>query len=206
MILRFFKYGLTSYISTIDKVVIILFLSLFVFCSCEKDDDLMDTDLRFDLRFVPTDVIVKTKGYYTIDKVFDFINSFDHEVESIKHSAYTSTLPSDSLNYVLNYLNAKTYTHDGELWYVTGYLHYETQVITIFPKLFDIKNLDNQADWLQSMDFLKLREQTDKEVSGNTIYFHVPEGQEKEWVEKFEKYDFVEWAELNYIVELNPWP
>jgi len=204
MILRIFKYGLTSYISTIGKVVIILFLSLFV--SCEKDDDLMDTDLRFDLRFVPTDVIVKTKGYYTIDKVFDFINSFNHEVERIRCSAYTSTLPSDSLNYVLNYLNAKTYTHDGELWYVTGYLHYETQVITIFPKLFDIKNLDNQTDWLQSMDFLKLREQTDKEVSGNTICFHVPEGQENEWVEKFEKYDFVEWAELNYIVQLNPWP
>lgn len=188
------------------KLFWILNISLFALISCEKDDDIGDNEVKFDLRFVPTDVIVKTKGYYTIDKVFEFINLFNHEVESIRCSAYTSTLPSDSLNYVLNYLNTKTYTHDGERWYVTGYLHYATQVITIFPKLFDIKNLDNQADWLQSMDFLNLREQTDKEVSGNTIYFHVPEGQEKEWVRKFEKYHFVEWVELNYTVDLNPWP
>jgi hypothetical protein len=39
----------------------------------------------------------------------------------------------------------------------------------------------------------------------NSFYFHVPEGHEKEWVAKFEKFDFVEWAELNYIIEINPW-
>ena len=37
-------------------------------------------------------------------------------------------------------------------------------------------------------------------------FFHVPEGHEKKWEKKFEEYDFVEWAELNYIIEINPWP
>lgn len=186
------------------KIWIFYLLILSVFFSCEKNinDDIENQDVKF----VPTDVLVRTKGYFTIDKVFDFINSFDHDVESIKYGIYNSSLPSDSLQYVLDYLNAKPYTHDGDLWYVTGYLHYQTQQITIFPKLFQIKNKEYQADWLQSMQILQLTEKTDGECSGNTIYFHVPEGEEKEWVKKFEEYDFVEGAELNYIIQLNPWP
>ena len=53
---------------------------------------------------------------------------------------------------------------------------------------------------------LKLTEQTDNVSSGNIIYFHVPDGKEKEWVRKFKEYSFVEWAELNSIPEINPFP
>jgi hypothetical protein len=168
----------------------ITFLSL-VFISCEKEP------------IVPTDVFVKIKGYYTIDKVFDFINSFDHDVEYIYSQVYNSDLSSDSLQYVLDYLNAKPYTNDGAQWFVTGYLHYQTKRITIFPRLFHIKNVDYQTDWLASMKFLKLIEQTDGETSGCIIFFHVPEGEEKTWARKFERYDFVEWVNLNYIHEIN---
>jgi hypothetical protein len=184
-----------------------IFILIFLF-SCKKDSDsdekLIDKDVNE--KFVPTDVIVKTKGYFTIDKVFNFINSFDHDVEYITNAGYTSSLPSDSLQYVLAYLNAKKYTNDGNRWFVTGYLHYQTKQITIFPKLFNIKNKVYQADWLKSIITLKLKEQTDKDISGYTIFFHVPKGTEKEWVKKFKTYNFIQWAELNYILELNPWP
>jgi hypothetical protein len=179
----------------------LLITCLVLLNSCEK----VETDYSNE-KIVPTDVLVKTKGYYTIDKIFNFINSFDHDVEYIDDGIYTSGLPSDSLLYVLDYLNAKSYTHDGNAWLVTGYLHYQTQVITIFPKLFNIKNKENQLDWMQSMKTLKLTEQTDNVSSGNIIYFHVPEGKEKEWVRKFKEYSFVEWAELNSIEEINPFP
>jgi hypothetical protein len=179
----------------------LLFIIFLGFSSCEKYR--YEERTNSEEKFVPTDVLVKTKGYYTIDKVFEFINLFDHDVESIKYGFYTSSLPLDSLQYILDYLNAKPYTHDGVRWHVTGYT---TDVITIFPKLFKMKNKEYQADWLQSMEILKLAEKTNMEGSGNIIFFHVPVGKEKDWVEKFKKYDFVEWAELNYIVELNPWP
>jgi hypothetical protein len=167
---------------------------------------MIDDTNNSDKKFVPTDVLVKINGSYTIDKVFEFINTFDHEVENIHSQVYNSDLPSDSLQYVLDYLNAKPYTNDGNAWFVNGYLHYQTQQITIFPRLFLIKNKEYQSDWLESMDFLKLKEQTDSETSGCIIFFHVPEGKEKEWENNFEEYDFVEWAELNYIIEINPWP
>jgi len=158
-----------------------------------------------ELKFAPTDVLVKTKGDFTVDKVFEFINEFDHDVEYVNYGIYNSSLPSDSLQYVLDYLNAKPYTHSG-VWFVTGYLHYQTQRITVFPKLFQVKDKANQEDWLQTMEELKLTEKTDEEVSGYLIYFHVPEGKEKEWETKFEKYDFVVWAELNHIVTINTNP
>lgn len=181
--------------------MIILFISIF---GCEKDTD-NDFD-NSDEKYVSTDVLVKIKGYYTIDKVFNFINSFDHEVENIKYGFYNSSLHPDSLQYVLDYLNAKPYTHEGDMWYVSGYLHYQTNQITIFPKLFQIKNKEYQSDWVQSMQILQLTEKTDEEVSGNIIFFHVPAGEEKVWVDKFKTYDFVEWAELNNYVDINPWP
>lgn len=195
-------YDKLSKFNQMRKVSWIWSVSIFVLFSCNKVGELDQNDEEF----VPTDVLVKTNASYTIDKVFDFINSFDHDVEYIKRGKYTSSLPSDSLTYVLNYLNAKSYTNDGNTWFVTGYLHYQTQIITIFPRLFDINNIENQTDWLQSMEILQLSEQLDRETSGYVIYFHVPIGTEKEWVEIFETYDFVKWVELNYIAEFVTWP
>lgn len=186
------------------KIFWIIPLLILVLLSCEKDSN-GDFEKQ-ESEFVSTDVLVKTIAEYSIDKVFDFINSFDHEVENIKYGFYISSLPPDSLQYVLDYLNAKPYTHDGDMLYVTGYLHYQTNQITIFPKLFQIKNKEYQNDWLQSMQILQLTEKTDEEVSGNIIFFHVPAGQEKKWVDKFKTYDFVEWAELNHYIDINPWP
>ena len=179
------------------KIVLSLVLLIFISCDKEEDEHLKE-------QFVPTDVLVKIKGYYNIDKVFDFINSFEHEVENIHSQVYNSDLPSDSLQYVLDYLNVKPYTNDGNKWFVNGYLHYQTQEITIFPRFFEIKNIQYQKDWLEAMEILKLKEQTEGETSGCIIFFHVPEGKEKEWEKKFEQYEFVEWAELNYLAEIVP--
>ena len=179
--------------------IIMLIIGGLSLGSCKEKD----SDVNPEVRFAPTDVIVKTKNTYTIDKVFDFINSYDHDVELIYNSFYTSSLRPDSLQYVLDYLNKKSYTHENKNWPVSGYLHYQTQVITIFPRLIHMKDRNNQADWLQSMKILKLKEVTDsKEVGGSIIYFHVPVNEEKEWAEKFKKLDFVEWSELNYYVDI----
>lgn len=186
------------------KTFWIMPLLILVLFSCKKNSN--DDIEKQEREFVPTDVLVKTAAGHSIDKVFDFINSLDHEVENIKCGYYNSSLSPDSLQYVLNYLNAKPYTNDGNMWYVSGYLHYQTNQITVFPKLFQIKNKEHQSDWLQSMEILQLTENSDNDVSGNIIFFHVPAGQEKEWVNKFKTYDFVEWAELNHYVDINPWP
>ena len=145
-------------------------------------------------KYVPTDVLVKIKSEYSIDKAFDFINSFSLSVENIHSLTYTSDLPKDSLQYILDFVNGKPYAS------ATGYVSTTGDTITIFPKLINIKNKSYQNDWLETVTTLKLHKK-----SGCIIYFHVPAGQEPEWKEKFEQYECVEWAELNYLLEISLW-
>ncbi len=184
------------------KLVLVVF-SLILF-GCEKEKE--DSFVKPKEKFVPTDVLVGIKRGYKIEKVFDFINRFDHKVENIHNLTYTSTLPADSLQYVLDYFNAKPHINNGNTKSLYGYLHYKTKVITIFPRLFNMKNIAYQNDWLESVKILKLKKDTSNKSTGYTIYFHVPRGKEKEWEKKFKEYECVEWAELNYYREINPHP
>ncbi len=170
-------------------------LLIFLFVACEKDT-LNDES---DLKFVPGDVFVKTKKNYSIDRVFSFINSYGHEVETIYNVNCVSDLPADSLKYVLNYLGTKPYiTH--ETWETIGSINKITKQITVYPKLLDMENITYQRDWLQTSQLLDLQE----ENNGYLILFHVPEGKELEWIDEFKSSNYVEWSEPNWIYELTP--
>lgn len=177
----------------IGRNIVIMLLFTFVFLGCRKEEEDIVAD-----KYAPTDVILKLKDDYPIDKAFDFINSFNHDVEHMSSQMYVSDLPSDSLQYVVNYLNLKSYTSEKNGWAVNGRL--EAGKIIVFARLYRMKNIAFQKDWLESIKLLKLKEVTDRKDIGTVIYFHVPAGKEKFWVNEFKKYEFVEWAELNYIV------
>ncbi|TRW24280.1 hypothetical protein FMM05_10630 [Flavobacterium zepuense] len=171
------------------KFCFALFLSLILF-SCQDDDI---TDQR---EFEPTTVIVKTNGNVTTQQVFELINSYDHTVSSVDNEVYTSLLAPENLDYVKGYFTDKPYVDAN--WPVNGYLHYQTNVITIFPRLINIKDPANQAGFLQATQTLQLQ-QTGK---GFIITFHVPAGKENEWANLFRTHNNVEWAELNYISQV----
>lgn len=174
-----------------QKLFFVLTLTLFALSSCKKDPEI---ERR---AYVPSDVIAGMKDHIKIQDVFQFINSMDHEVEYITSKVYTSSLPSDSLDYVIDYLNSKPYTNIPN-WEASGYLHYQTKAITVFPRLYGMKNIAYQTDWLNTMAELQLQENS----NGHTVFFHVPVGKEKQWVKTFKELDFVEWAELNHIRQI----
>lgn len=182
------------------KKLIYLLSLLWLLASCSSGD--LETDTR---EFVPGEVSVGFKSGTEINDLFNFINLFDHQVDNINSLTFTSNLPSDDLQYVLDFLNEKTYTNDGVNWFVNGYLHYQTNEITIFPRLFGMENIEYQNDWLNSMNELELNKKHNVELNGGIIRFHVPVGKELEWKDQFENYNIVDWAELNYIadIELN---
>lgn len=180
---------------------ILLPLLALLVISCQNDDIEGGIETR---EFVPTDVLVGIKSGVGITQIFNFINEFDHDVENLNSIAFTSDLPSSNLQYVLDYLNDKPYTNNGDDWFVTGYLHYQTNQITVFPRLFEINNTEYQEDWLSTMILLKLKIKYDAGISGGIIHFNVPEGEELEWESTFKSYDIVDWAELNYIGGAQP--
>ena len=192
--------------SVSKTVIITLVLFIFLSISCEKDK-ILEIDYPND-KIIPTLVCVKIKDNYTIDKVFGFINSFDYDVERITNRIYKSSLPPDSLNYIIDYITNKSYTNDGGNKWFLAYVGYKTKIINILPKLYNMRNIDNQSDWLQTMSTLKLSEVTGNKMGTSIITFHVPEGHERECAEKFEEYNFVQWARFYYknVQIINPYP
>jgi hypothetical protein len=162
-------------------------------------DVFMDDTLRFagiHEDFEPTTILMKTSSY-TMEEIFNFLNSFGFPVEEIS-GTFVSAMSPDNLQYILDRLNEKDYTHRNDSWLVTGYVHYQTQQITIFPHLRNMHLAENQADWLQAMQDYQLSER-----GGYVIILHVPENTEKEWVERFNEDEFIQWAELNNVVHIS---
>lgn len=185
-----------SYIAVMKKAVLLLMI-IGILSSCSKND--IEAETR---EFVPGEVTVGIKSGTGIHTLFHFINQFGLETHNVHSLIFTSELPSDSLQYVLDVLNDKIYTNDGTRWFVTGYLHYQTQEITIFPRLFGIDNVDFQRDWLQAMHELKLNERHHTELNSGVIHFRVPTGKEIKWRNLFLSSDIVDWSELNYIADI----
>ena len=179
------------------KKLILLISFIGILSSCTNNDSENDTR-----EFVAGEVFVGIKSGTDINDLFEFINLFNHQVDNVNSLTFTSNLESDNLQYVLDILNDKTYTNDGINWFVTGYLHSQTNQITIFPRLFGMENIDYQTDWLNSMNELKLNEKHNSELNSGIIRFYVPLGQEIEWRNQFESYNIVDWADLNYIAHI----
>lgn len=168
---------------------------LFSICGCQDNNIDMDT-----VEFVPSEVIVGIKKSATMEEIFQFINQFDHQVVNFSRTFFTSNLPLDSLDYLSNSLDEKTYTNNG-LSFPSVWVR-DSQIV-VFTTLYQMDNLNYQSDWLNTMEVLKLRANipySDSTVKSNaSILFRVPEGQEVEWVNQFVMFNIVAWAELNYI-------
>ena len=144
---------------------------------------------------------VKIKRGVAIDRVFDLINSVDFDVDEIMYGVYVSSRPSsdDELQRILDALNAKPYTNDGDVWWTIGYLHYQTGEITIFPHLMNMNNRNYQADWLSTMSEYSLTEILDSGV-GYVLDVIIPEDRtvhESHWKNIFNGFDIVELTDLS---------
>jgi len=129
----------------------------------------------------------------TIRDVFEFINLFDHKVLNIHKlgsEGYISSMPKDSLDYIVSDLNAKPYFSR-----VHGYWKEGQLIINV--TMSNMESIDYQADWFKTMNDYKLTEVTTI-YSWFIIDFEVPDGKEKEWMEKFKTHKFVNGVASNY--------
>ena len=161
----------------------------------------------------PKEVRVSFKSNTTtILNVFDFINLFDRKILNVHRlgagRGYLSTMPANSLEEILEVLNAKPYFS-----YVHGYVlnnrmniqaanypfnseHIDNYIV-IDVTMSSMENKDYQADWLKFMNDYKFFEgQTN--WAWFMIDFEVPDGKESEWIEKFKTYESVIGATFNY--------
>lgn len=168
-----------------------------ILLSCSREDTTVETQ-----EFVAGEISVGIKSGTDINAIFNFINEFEHKANRISGLTFTSDLPADSLGYVLDYLNKKTYTNHKTNSLVTGYIHYETNKITLFPKLFEMDKIAYQNNWHLAMKELKLSHTHHIELNSGIIDFYVPIGSEITWKNEFKKHKVVQWATLNYLADI----
>src|SRR5690606_36933897 len=117
-----------------------------------------------ELEFVPTDVLVKTNPDFTIQQLFELVNSLGLDVEYVSGMSYTSLFPADSLDSILSMLREKPYLN--AYWETNGYVSTVTGELLFFPRFADVTNTEYQTDWLSTMDDLQLFEYMDTETAG----------------------------------------
>jgi len=173
------------------------FLQLLLVCFCVLAS-CKSPGVDAELRFVPGEITVGIKKDYPINRIFEFINSSGIVAESVYYSSYTSTFPSDSLQFIKNILETKSYLIDGMGWGPGVELQPLTNNILVSPKMFKMENTVNQVDWLETMRILKLVELWNQAgEAGSILRLRVPIGTENTWVERFKKLSFIEWIERN---------
>jgi hypothetical protein len=182
------------------KTLFLLILSLIVI-SCEKEHD---GEIIEEEKFVSGDLNVGFKEITSLKSSFDLVNTFGLEITDVWGHHYISDLPNDSIDYVIKILKTKQYLNN-DVWKVIKdgnvYNHYSSGKITVLCRMLNMGET-NQKDWYKTVDELKLVEQPSVKV----FYLKVPVGDEKVWRDRFRNQSMVKWAELYYVVEVNPWP
>ena len=157
--------------------------------------DLFSPDLLIAGRYeymISKEIGVFTHSHITIDKVFDFINLFEHNVEFITNDRFISAMQPHYQSNIVSALHEKPYIQS----FHTG-VESSTNEIFMFLWLYNMDNRDYQADWLKTMNDFELFE------GGSHPYYFIKflvlEGKEREWQAKFETYnELVSRTRLHY--------
>ncbi len=173
---------------------ILLVLTLFVI-ACNDDNSPVD-----DRPFVPGDVIIGIKSTTSIGSAFDLMNEKGVIIDQMSGFFNYSTLPTDSLDYIINELRDKIYLNKRGFDGGSAFIHAIENRIVVTEFLFEM-DLDAQQDWLATMDLLKLN---DLGNDTKNVVIKVAPGTERDWIRLFKADLNVTWAELNYIGGFEP--
>jgi hypothetical protein len=170
-------------------------LTLFII-ACNDDDNLPVDDREF----VRGDLIVGIKSTTSISSVFDLMNEKGATIDQMNGFFNYSTLPIDSLDYIIKELKDKTYLNKRGFNGGSAFIH-EPENRIIVTELFFEMDIEAQQDWLTTMNILKLN---DLGNDTKNLVIKVTPGTEKYWIRLLKIHPNVTWVELNYLGGFEP--
>ena len=170
-------------------------LTLFII-GCNDEDNLPIDDREF----VPGDVIIGIKSTTSINSVFDLMNEREVTIDQMSGFFNYSTLPNDSLDYIINELKDKIYLNKRGFSGGSAFIHAIENRIIVTEFFFEM-NMEAQQDWLTTMNILKLN---DLGNDTKNLLIKVTPGTEKYWMQLFKIHPYVTWVELNHIGGFEP--
>lgn len=177
------------------KGILCILLNLLFLCSCKDELNNIHSDEN---EFEAGKVILGINKDVSIDRVFKIINREGLSIDQMSGFFNYSTLPNDSLDYVINYLKDKSYLTRRGFTGGSAFISRTEKSITVTEFLFNMDQ-DAQADWLKSIITLKLEDLGNDTQSVAVI---VEDGTEKFWASEFNNIPEVKWAELNWFANI----
>ncbi|WP_268123688.1 hypothetical protein [Roseivirga pacifica] len=148
--------------------------------------------------FVPGDLFIGIKPEVNIESVFNLMNGHGLEIDKVSGFFNYSTLPPDSLAYVIEVLVDKPYLNKRGFTGGTAFVSPKTDQIIVAESMFEM-NENAQKDWLNTIEKLRL---TDIQIDHKNILIKVKPGTEVEWIDKLLAHPYVFWAEPNWLDSL----
>ena len=175
------------------KITNCIYTLVFVtlLCSCDNDDG---CTIRIKGKLIKatadTDI--------PIDSIYRTINEFDQTIKLIEAGPLNlrSEFPEDSLDFIINVIEGKSYILDQTYNKVTFDKYFREIILNIVIIAFNDETLE---DWNATMDSLKLS----YHLPGrdNRFIFEVPEGEEQVWADSLESLPIIKLSYPDRICE-----
>ena len=179
------------------NIIIYSAILLFSLFGCDSEEKVED-----EKEFAPGELNIGIVESAEITEAWDLVNSFNLYITDAWGHKYLSDLPVDSIDYIVNYLNNKSYINDSIRWRAVKdgnvKIDRETNKISVSCRMLNL-TLEIQTDWLNVVEKLELYEVS---TITKVFYLEVPVGHELEWKDTFENEEIIEWASPNYYGEI----
>lgn len=181
-----------------NRQIIVLVIGI-ISLSCSDENP---ADDGFCDRYEEAKLLVGLSEGADLENYFNTVNDSELSIDQVSGNYYVSGLPADSIDYVIEYLNSKSYINSHGFTAVKNgsvYLNFQTQALTVACNMWDMTP-EAQRDWIETIDLLKLSDRS----STRSFVLTVPIGEEKKWATTFKSFDDVRYAELNCYVDIVP--
>ncbi len=174
------------------NLVLLNLIFVVSFLSCSK------TATNESLNSSDVNLVIGIADTSNLQLVFNTLNELKFDILQMNHFNYISNTPKSEVSDLIDYFNTKSYIRYGA-WQATPSSVYfiDKEGKTRILNQLHLMNLENQRDWLKTIDSLGLVTSKDGLKS---ISLGIPIGREKYWKEKMKDYSFVTWTETFYQV------
>jgi len=177
----------------IRNLIQLLLLVLWM-TGCKKSNPAEEKEREF----VPGDVIIGIRSAIPISGVFNLMNENGVAIDLMSGFFNYSTLPTDSLDYVISGLKDKEYFNKRGFKGGSAFNHAIEHRIIVTESFFEM-DLSSQNDWLITMDKLELK---DLGNDNRYLLIKVQPGTEAFWLNRFRSHPYVKWVELNWYSDI----
>jgi hypothetical protein len=158
-----------------NKLTFLLVCFILLLTACQENDDPR-------VEYAPGEIQLGLSNNLSVSEMFDLINQNNLALAELEMDYIYSTLPTENIPHIVEVMQSKLYvTYFSEMDIVAKFGNSPEGSLVIFMRPLTDLTIDNQQDWLETMEELQL---TNSELGGRLLVRVTP-GTEQYWINTF---------------------